>query len=132
MGRSLCAFGGVKAILACKPVLLDLNSDAPFQLAVDTEVVARLLQVDAARLDGPVAYFSKKLYKYQRAYSTIKMKVLGCLWFALAVKHLGMYVSHSQSQSERLWCTRAGPKSVHGDTTSPGTKSDCMAYARKM
>lgn len=89
------AFGGVKAILACEPVLLAPNFDIPFKLAVDAcdfGVGAVLLQADAAGIDRPVAYFSKKLNKHQKVYSTIEKEALGLV---LAVKHFEVYVSHS-------------------------------------
>lgn len=64
------AFKSVKAILAREPVLLAPNFDAPFKLAVDAcdiGVGAVLLQADAARLDRPVACYSKKLNKHQKS-----------------------------------------------------------------
>lgn len=69
--------------------------DEPFKLAVDAcdiGVGAVLIQADEAGLDRPVAYFSRKLNKHQRAYSTIEKEALGLV---LAVKHLEVYVSHS-------------------------------------
>ena len=89
------AFASVKAILACEPVLLAPNFEAPFKLAVDAcdiGVGAVLLQVDTAGLDRPVAYYSKKLNKHQKAYSTIEKEALGLV---LAIKHFEVYVSHS-------------------------------------
>ncbi len=58
------AFTGVKSILACEPVLLAPNFEAPFKLAVDAcdiGVGAALLQSVDAGVDRPVAYFSTKL-----------------------------------------------------------------------
>lgn len=60
-------FGGVKTILACEPVLLAPDFDAPFKRAVDAcniEVGMVLLQTHGAGLDRPVAYFSKTLNKH--------------------------------------------------------------------
>lgn len=89
------AFDKVKAILSCEPVLRAPNFDAPFKLAVDAcevGVGAVLMQSDEQGFDRPVAYFSKKLNKYQRAYSTIEKEALALV---LAVRHFEIYVSSS-------------------------------------
>ena len=43
-------------------------------------------------MDNPVAYFSKKLDKYQRPYSTIEKEALALL---LSLKHFDVYVGSS-------------------------------------
>ena len=94
------AFAGVKSILACEPVLLAPNFEAPFKLAVDAcdiGVGAVLLQSDENGLDRPVAYFSRKLNVHQRAYSTIEKEALGLV---LAVRHFEVYVSHAGREVE--------------------------------
>ena len=89
------AWLGVKAILACEPVLVAPNFEAPFKLAVDAcdiGVGAVLLQEDGQGSDRPVAYFSRKLNVHQRAYSTIEKEALALV---LAVQHFEVYVSNA-------------------------------------
>ena len=91
----LRAFNQIKAILACEPVLAAPDFGAPFKLAVDAcdvGIGAVLLQADAAGLDKPVAYFSRKLNKHQKAYSTIEKEALALV---LAVQHFEIYLSSS-------------------------------------
>lgn len=100
-----CAFGGVKTILAYEPVLLAPNFDAPFKHAVDAcniEVGVVLFQTDGAGLDRPVAYFSKKLSKHQKANLTIGKEILGLV---LEVRHIEVYCM-CLTQVKRLWSTR--------------------------
>lgn len=87
------ALDQVKAILACAPVLKAPDFERPFALAVDAcdvGVGAVLLQVDEAGVERPVAYYSKKLNRHQRAYSTVEKEALALV---LAVKHFEVYVS---------------------------------------
>ena len=49
-----------------------------------------LLQTDVSRIDRPVAYFSKKLDRHQKQYSTIEKEALALV---LAVQHFEVYVS---------------------------------------
>ncbi|KAL2085961.1 hypothetical protein ACEWY4_019281 [Coilia grayii] len=89
------AFNQIKAILSCEPVLAAPDFSAPFKLAVDAcdvGVGAVLLQADSAGLDKPVAYFSRKLNRHQKAYSTIEKEALGLV---LAVQHFEIYLSGS-------------------------------------
>lgn len=84
----------MKAILACEPVLLATNFEAPFELAVDACDIAVgevPKQADAAGLERPVTYYLKKQTKHQKAYLTIEKEALGLV---LAVKHFEMYLSH--------------------------------------
>lgn len=83
----------VKAILSCEPVLVAPDFEAPFKLAVDAcdvGVGAVLLQADASGVEKPVAYYSKKLNKHQRAYSTVEKEALGLV---LAVQHFEVYLA---------------------------------------
>lgn len=87
------AFGQVKAILACEPILTAPDFAAPFKMAVDAcdvGVGAVLLQSDESGVDRPVAYFSRKLNDHQKAYSTIEKEALGLV---LAVQHFEVYLS---------------------------------------
>lgn len=89
------AFNQIKAILSCEPVLAAPNFSVPFKLAVDAcdvGIGAVLLQADSAGLDKPVAYYSKKLNRHQRAYSTIEKEALALV---SAVQHFEVYLSGS-------------------------------------
>ena len=82
----------VKAILASEPVLVAPDFSVPFKLAVDAcdvGVGAVLLQTDVSGIDRPVAYFSKKLNRHQKRYSTIEKEALALV---LAVQHFEVYV----------------------------------------
>lgn len=86
----------VKAILASKPVLVAPDFSVPFKLAVDAcdvGVRAVLLQTDVSGIDRPVAYFSKKLNRHQKRYSTIEKETLALV---LAVQHFEVYVSSAE------------------------------------
>ncbi|KAF7648139.1 hypothetical protein LDENG_00161490 [Lucifuga dentata] len=81
----------VKAILASEPVLVAPDFSAPFKLAVDAcdvGVGAVLMQTDASGIDMPVAYFSRKLNKHQRQYSTTEKEALALV---LADQHFEVY-----------------------------------------
>ena len=91
------AFEKVKAMLVSTPVLSAPNFDHPFKLAVDASdiaVGAVLLQEDSDGVDHPVCYFSRKLDKSQRNYSTIEKE---CLALILALQHFENYVTSSHS-----------------------------------
>ena len=67
--------------------------EVPFKLAVDVCDVgtgAVLLQADSSGVDKPVAYYSKKLNKHQRGYSTMEKEALGLV---LAVQHFEVYLA---------------------------------------
>ena len=69
--------------------------DHAFYLYVDARDVAGgavLSQKDLQGVDHPVAYFSKKLDKHQRRYSTIEKEALALL---LSLKHFDVYVGSS-------------------------------------
>ena len=66
----------------------------PFKLATDASdlaVGAVLLQEDESGIEHPVAYFSKKLSKSQRNYSTIEKGT--ALALILALEHFQVYVN---------------------------------------
>ena len=68
-----------------------------FKLAVDasyTGAVSVLMQEDGNGVDHPVNYFSKKLYNYQKNYSTIEKE---CLSLILDLQHFELYLTSSSS-----------------------------------
>ena len=86
------AFQKLKTILLSDPVLTAPDFDKSFQLATDASdqgVGAVLLQLDAEGRQKPIAYFSKKLNRYQRNYSTVEKE---CLSLVLAVQHFEIYL----------------------------------------
>uniref|UniRef100_A0A3Q2CRI2 ribonuclease H n=1 Tax=Cyprinodon variegatus TaxID=28743 RepID=A0A3Q2CRI2_CYPVA len=89
------AFEQTKHLLVNAPVLSAPRFDVPFKLAVDacdSGVGAVLLQDGTDGVEHPVSYFSKKLYKYQRWYSTIEKEALALV---LALEHFEVYVGGS-------------------------------------
>ncbi len=92
----------IKAVLASEPVLVAPDFSAPFKLAVDAcdvGVGAVLLQTDGSGIDKPVAYFSKKLNRHQKRYSTIEKEALALV---LAVQHFEVYISSAGGDLEVL------------------------------
>ena len=86
-------FDRLKAILKSAPVLLAPDFEICFKLAVDANDVgigAVLLQEDNNGIDHPVCYFSKKLNKHQKNYSTIEKE---CLALILAIKQFEVYLT---------------------------------------
>ena len=91
------AFYRLKAILESAPVLTAPDFSQPFKLSVDASDVgvgAVLLQDDQNGVEHPVCYFSKKLNKHQRNYSTIEKE---CLALILALQHFEVYISSAPS-----------------------------------
>ena len=89
------AFEKVKRVLMSQPVLLAPDFTKPFKLycdASDVGVGSVLVQVDHEVVEHPVCFFSKKLDKAQRNYSTIEKEALSLL---LAIKHFEVYVGSS-------------------------------------
>ena len=87
------AFDKLKAVLASDPVLVAPDFDKPFKLAIDASDVgvgAVLLQEDSSGVDRPVSYFSRKLNKHQKVYSTIEKETLALV---LAVQHFDVYLA---------------------------------------
>ncbi len=74
---SRAAFEALKTLLCSAPVLAAPRFEKSFLLAIDassTGVGAVLLQTDAAGLNHPISFFSKKFHKHQINYSTIEKK----------------------------------------------------------
>ena len=74
------------------PVLLAPDFSKPFKLycdASDIGVGSVLVQEDQDGVEHPVCFYSKKLDKAQRNYSTIEKEALSLL---LALKHFNVYV----------------------------------------
>lgn len=91
------AFERLKFLLCHFPVLSSPDFGKPFALAVDASddaVGAVLLQQNESDgVEHPVAYFSKKLNRHQRNYSTIEKELLALI---LALQHFDVYVCTSQ------------------------------------
>jgi len=79
------------------PVLSAPNFSQSFKLSVDASDVGVggvLIQEDKSGVDHPVCYFSKKLNKHQKNYSTIEKE---CLALILALQHFEVYVTSALS-----------------------------------
>ncbi|WP_435325966.1 Ty3/Gypsy family RNase HI domain-containing protein, partial [Klebsiella pneumoniae] len=86
------AFTTVKNLLSNFPILRAPDFDRPFVIAVDASRVgvgAVLFQSDDNGIEHPVSYFSKKLSRAQRNYSTIEQELLAIV---LALQHFCVYV----------------------------------------
>ena len=93
MWSEICqnAFHKLKVVLTSEPVLMAPDFDRAFKVAVDdVGVRAVLLQADSSGVDRPIGYFSKKLKRHQKVYSTIEK---GALAVVLAVQHFEVYVA---------------------------------------
>ena len=91
------AFEKLKAVLVNTPVLTAPDFNRQFKLAVDASdaaVSAVLLQESSDGIDHPICYFSRKLSKAQKNYSTIEKELLGLI---LALQHFHIYVTSSSS-----------------------------------
>ena len=89
------AFEKLKAILANEPVLAAPDFSKPFKMAIDASDVgvgAVLLQDDEEGTERPVSYYSKKLNKYQKKYSTIEKEALSLI---LALQQFEVYLTNS-------------------------------------
>ena len=85
------------AILRNEPVLMAPNFPKEFKLAVDasdTGAGSVLMQEDSNGVDQPVSYFSKKLNKHQKNYSTVEKE---CLSLILPLQYFEVYLSSSSS-----------------------------------
>ena len=72
-------FEKLKAILKNAPVLLAPSFDKEFKWPIDASDAGAgsvLLQEDDNGIDHPVCYYSKKIYKHQRNYSTREKECL--------------------------------------------------------
>jgi hypothetical protein len=91
------SFDKLKAMLKNAPVLSAPNFSQSFKLSVDASDVGVggvLIQEDKSGVDHPVCYFSKKLNKHQKNYSTIEKE---CLALILALQHFEVYVTSALS-----------------------------------
>ncbi len=89
------SFEALKTLLCSAPVLAAPCFEKPFLLEVDasgTGAGAILLQTDAAGLNHPISFFSKKFHKHQINYSTIEKEALALI---LALQHFEVYVGSS-------------------------------------
>ncbi|KAK3084422.1 hypothetical protein FSP39_016366 [Pinctada imbricata] len=88
------SFKKIKCVLMNSPVLSAPNFDKQFKLTVDASDVgigAALFQEnDDDGVDRVVCYFSKKLTKCQKNYSTIEKE---CLALLLALQHFDVYLN---------------------------------------
>ena len=86
------AFDKVNAILTSSSVLTAPYFSKDLKLAVDASDVgvgAVLLQEGKDNTDLPICYFSKKLDKHQKNYSTIEKE---CLALLLSLQHFDVYI----------------------------------------
>lgn len=89
------AFEKAKRILMDSPVLKAPDFDKRFKMycdASDSGVGSVLVQDDSQGIEHPVSFFSKKLDKAQRNYSTIEKEALSLL---LSLKHFDVYIESS-------------------------------------
>ena len=87
------SFKKIKCVLMNSPVLSAPNFDKQFKLTVDASDVgigAALFQENYDGVDRVVCYFSKKLTKCQKNYSTIEKE---CLALLLALQHFDVYLN---------------------------------------
>ena len=87
------AFKNLKSILVSSPVLCTPNFSKQFKLQVDAcdvGVGGVLYQEDDDNVEKIVGYFSKKLSKCQKNYSTIEKECLGLL---LTLQHFDVYLN---------------------------------------
>nr|XP_054769552.1 uncharacterized protein LOC129277391 [Lytechinus pictus] len=90
------SFEKLKAILVNEPVLAAPNFTKPFKVAIDAcdvGVGAVLLQEDEEGIEKPVCYFSKKLNRFQKKYSTIEKEALGLV---LALQQFEVYLTNGE------------------------------------
>lgn len=86
------AFENAKVLLTSAPVLAAPRLGDQFQLKVDASNVgagAVLLQQNAAGVECPVSYFSRKFNGHQLNYSVIEKEALALIW---ALQHFEVYV----------------------------------------
>ena len=89
------ALDKVKRVLTNTPVLTPPQYDREFRLYVDssdTGIGASLMQEGNDGIEHPVSYYSKKLDKHQRNYSTVEKEALSLL---MAVKFYDVYITSS-------------------------------------
>lgn len=90
------AFIKLKGLLMSTPVLAAPDFFKPFKLATeacDSGIGAVLLQEYQDGIEHPVAYYSKKLTKSQRNYSTIEKETLALI---MALNHFNVYINSAE------------------------------------
>ncbi len=95
---SQASFNKLKALLSNSPVLRSPSFDHPFHLSVDAcdqGIGAVLFQDYEDGIRRPVGYFSKKLNRHQKRYSTIEKEALALV---LAVHHFELYITNSAGE----------------------------------
>ena len=86
-------FNNIKELLMNSPVLVSPDFQKQFKLAVDASDVgigAILCQEGDDGIDRVVCFFSKKLNKFQKNYSTIEKE---CLALLLSLQHFDVYLN---------------------------------------
>nr|XP_054761448.1 uncharacterized protein LOC129267850 [Lytechinus pictus] len=94
------SFEKLKAILVNEPVLAAPNFTKPFKVAIDAcdvGVGAVLLQEDEEGIEKPVCYFSKKLNRFQKKYSTIEKEPLSLVLALQQFEDLNLLNQQSES-----------------------------------
>ena len=89
------SFEALKSLLASEPVLAAPRLGDPFVLEVDASEIgvgSVLVQSDHQSINHPIGFFSKKLSKHQRNYSTIEKETLSLV---MALQHFDVYLSAS-------------------------------------
>ena len=87
------AFENSKSLLINSPVLITPDFEKQFKLAVDASDVgigAVLYQETDDNVEKPISYFSKKLDKHQKNYSTIEKE---CFAMLSALQHFDVYLN---------------------------------------
>lgn len=87
------AFENSKSLLINSPVLITPDFEKQFKLAVDASDVgvgAVLYQETDDNVEKPISYFSKKLDKHQKNYSTIEKE---CFALLSALQHFDVYLN---------------------------------------
>lgn len=84
------AFLDLKSRLASRPILRPPDYTQPFHLAVDASdiAIAATLFQQVDDIEHPICYFSRKLDKHQRNYSTVEKEALALL---LSVRAFSVY-----------------------------------------
>ena len=93
------AFESIKAILTHEPVLRAPDFGKAYSLSVDAcdvGISAVLLQTDEEGIQHPISYYSKKLSRAQRNYSTVEKEALALI---LALQHYEVYIGASEEMT---------------------------------
>lgn len=93
------AFQEVKMLIATSPVLTPPDFTKPFVLSTDASghAVGSVLWQRYGQVKRPVAYFSKKMNRHQRNYSTVEQELLALI---LSLNHFAYYLTGSPGEIE--------------------------------